>query len=426
MSPKNGGDGEEERHHRQRHGRVHRHKSDKHRRDACVTRKKKKISLELELEEEEASKSLYICYLEYRRNWVAYVIRSIKLGDLLSSSSSSSDDALQLRQVAYKAGDDLPGSVGCGVMGSQIVFSGGLKPCIPYGLGAIKNESAVWHTDVYALETSDPDNNIIRKMDGSLQQGKFSPLMVELGGKLYALSYRLVADPPSFEVFDPKMGTWSSLPQPPFFQPRSIYYQHAPFSYAIAGTKMFVSHENCPVFCFDVAHPNREWRLVPTMCGGGPFPFAHKSLVLDLPEGHHDKTKILFAYTHDRWCLGVYLLSLYENQESITRIGDLELPMLPHELGVAKGCDFVHIGGHKACLVVPELEVPYKQGPKYELGTHKTWGVAIAFQFHLDIAKVDKDKNNCLKLQFMPPCIFQCHTTPSTLPCPETVGCFVL
>lgn len=387
----------------------------------CRVMKKKKESraaekLELELEEEEANKSLYICCLEHGSDWVAYVIRTIKLGDLLSSSSS---EPLRLQQVAYKTGDDLPGSVGCGVMGSQIVFAGGLTPTSLLGLGVI-NSKSVWHRHVYAFETG--GGSMIRKLDATLQQGKLYPLTVELGGKLYALSYRLVTDPPSFEVFDPKMGTWSALPQPPFFQVGSPYYEHAPFSYAIAGTKMFVSHQECPVFCFDVAHPNREWRLVPTMCQGGPFPFLRKSLVLDLPPD--DNNKLMFAYTHERWRLRVYLMSLNENQESITQIGDLSLPELPYEFGFPSACDFVHIGGHKACLVASQLGPPFGNENRYDLGTHKVQGVAMPFQYEYDITKVDK--KSCFTLQFMPTRIFEFHTNPPTTAFAETVGCFVL
>ncbi|XP_004298534.1 PREDICTED: uncharacterized protein LOC101313410 isoform X2 [Fragaria vesca subsp. vesca] len=385
----------DERRHRQRDERRHRHQDERrHRRKVRKTSNK----LKLELDEEEANKSLYLCYLEQSGDCVAYVIRAVRLSDLLSSEKPS-----RLRQVGFKAGDHLPGSVGSGVMGSQILLAGGLRPNIPYGIGAHMLPSAVWHRNVYAFET-DPNKQprpSIRKLDATLQGAKLGPMMVELGGKLYALSYYLVGNPPSFEVFDPKMGSWSALPQPPFFQPLSEYFEYAPFSYAFTGTKMFVSHEQCPVFCFDVAHPDREWRLVPTMCQGGPFPFAGVSLVLDLPEP--DK-KIVFAYSHDRWCLGVYVMSLCENQESITRIGDLKLPRLPYELGEATGCDFVHIGGRKACIVVPELEPPCDDegGDELELGSHKTLGVAIPFQFEVDMTKLDKDKkiaspsNSCL------------------------------
>lgn len=378
------------------------------------------MELELELESEEANKSLYMCVLEHRIESVAYVVRTVKLSDLLSSSSP-----VPLRQVAYEAGSHLPGSVGCGVWGSQIVFTGGVKPSRPHGLGALSGDS-VCHTNVYALETNANTNSShsIRKLDANLQGAKYDALTVELGGKLYALSYRRVGDPPSFEVLDPKLGRWEGLPQPPFFQIDSPYYDHGNFAYAIAGTKIFASHQECPVFCFDVAYPDREWRIVSTMCGGGPFPFYNRALVLDL-QGDDDR-KIMFAYSYEPWRLRVYLMSLSENQETITKIGDVRMPRLPEELGLPQRCQLLHIGGQKACLVVTEISPPDADEPDYELGTHKTHGAVIPFQYELDMTKVDKDKKNCLALQFMPLRSFEYHTNPSTLPDPESVGCFLL
>ncbi|KAM5574746.1 hypothetical protein ABKV19_013940 [Rosa sericea] len=428
MSPLNlanrASDGEEEGRHRLRRCREPpHHKADKHRKS-----KKKKRSEKLKLNEEEAKKSLYICHIEHHPGkWVAYVVRAIKLSDLLSSSSDSSDD-LKLRQVGYKAGDELPGSVGCGVWGSRIVFAAGMKPCSR--MPSFDRPDIVWHRHVYAFETDpnkQPRDNISRitKMDSTLVEAKFRPRMEELGGKLYALSYRLVADPPAFEVFDPKVGSWAPLPEPPFFKRLGQYNRGGNLSYAVTGTKMFVSQERCPVFCFDVAHPDREWRLVSSMCQRGPFPFGNKALVLDLPAD--DKKKIMFAYTLGRWYLRVYLMSLEENQESITPIGDFKLPRLPQEYEFAKRCYFVHIGGQKACIIAPELVMPYKQGPDInEAGTHRTRGVAMPFQFEVDITKVDKDEKNCLTLQFMPTRIFKFYTNPSTFPDPEAYGCFVL
>lgn len=121
-------------------------------------------------------------------------------------------------------------------------------------------------------------------------------------------------------------------------------------------------------------------------------------------------------------------MSLCENQESLTRIGDLKLPRLPYELGEATGCDFVHIGGRKACIVVPGLEPHWDDegGDELEPGSHKTLGVAIPFQFEVDMTKLDKDKKSCFTLQFMPIRIFEFHTTPSTLPYPESVGSYLL
>ncbi|KAM5547769.1 hypothetical protein ABKV19_001971 [Rosa sericea] len=385
--------------------------------------KKKKKKKKLKLNEVEGNKSLYLSTIEYQEGErAAYSVRCVKLSDLLCSSD---DDPVQLRQVAYAAGDHLPASIGGGVFGSQIIFAGGVKPSFP--IISLLRSDLVWHRDVYAFETDpnkqQPQPHDITRMDATLLQAKFYPLIVELGGKLYALSGLRVSDPPSFEVFDPNVGKWAALPEPPFFQIGSRYWEDAEFSYAITGTKIFASHEKCPVFCFDVAHPDREWRLVSTMCHRRPFPFRHKTLVLDLPED--DKKKLLFACTND-WRLGVYILSLDENQESITQIGDWKIPSWPYEFGYLSAFSIVHIGGQKACFVVTRLGVPSEYKAEDEPGTHKTFGIAIPFQFDLDITKVDKDKKNCLTLQFMYLRIFEYHTNPSSFPEPGPVGCFVL
>nr|XP_011459514.1 PREDICTED: uncharacterized protein LOC105349982 [Fragaria vesca subsp. vesca] len=265
-------------------------------------------------------------------------------------------------------------------------------------------------------------------MDAKLVQGKHVPVMVELGGKLYALSYDTVSDPPSFEVFDPTIGTWSALPEPPFFQQYGQYHRGGTLSYAVTGTKMFVSQSRCPVFCFDVAHPRREWRLVHSMCQRGPFPFVSGALVLDLPGDNNNNKKLTFAYGGTRcWNLGAYIMFLDKNRESLTQIADLKLPRLPEEFEFAKRCFLLHIGGQKACLVAPSMCPPEEQLPKFnQVGSHKTRGVAIPFRFEVDITKIDKDAKNCLTLQFMPTRIFEFCTNPSTFPSPRAHGCFVL
>ncbi|PRQ46517.1 hypothetical protein RchiOBHm_Chr2g0089871 [Rosa chinensis] len=137
------------------------------------------------------------------------------------------------------------------------------------------------------------------------------------------------------------------------------------------------------------------------------------------------KKKLLFAYTND-WRLGVYILALDENQESITQIGDWKIPSWPYEFGYLSAFSIVHIGGPKACFVITRLGVPSEYKAEHEPGTHKTWGIAIPFQFDLDITKVDKDKKNCFTLQFMSLRIFEYHTNPSSFPEPGPLGCFVL
>ncbi|KAL6221158.1 hypothetical protein ACLB2K_008910 [Fragaria x ananassa] len=208
---------------------------------------------ESEEAEAERKKSLYICSLEqHEGSSVSYVIRAIKLSRLLSSSSYDGDP--QLWQVGYKAGPDLPGRVGCGVMhGSRIVFAGGMRPV--GGFARVRDADSVLHREMHAFETSEHQEikKEIKKTDGAaLLGGKIRPLLVEIGGKFYALCHNGERDPPAFEVFDTELDTWSALPQPPFFQrgSDSIYDLGHTFAYVIGGTKIFVSGERCPVFCF--------------------------------------------------------------------------------------------------------------------------------------------------------------------------------
>ncbi|KAL6226395.1 hypothetical protein ACLB2K_000357 [Fragaria x ananassa] len=112
--------------------------------------------------------------------------------------------------------------------------------------------------------------------------------------------------------------------------------------------------------------------------------------------------------------------------EDIIEIMEMKLPAaaLPEQPG---DCHLFHLGGNNVCLVTTGMREPEK---KYE-ADHRgmiftVQGAAIAFQFEFDISKVDKDRKNCLTVQFQPPRIFEYHLRPdSTFP-PHTLGCFVL
>ncbi|PRQ55911.1 putative kelch-type beta propeller [Rosa chinensis] len=198
-----------------------------------------KKSIEKTSEEEEEgskskSKSLYICSFERNqsidksKNWGAYAVRAADLTHLYDSNSK-----LELRQVGYRAGEDLPAAGGCGVLGSRILFASGLKHSFgprgpPYGPEA--------STRAYAFDTSNDTPDIV-DMDESLHEGKHMPLTLEVAGKLYVLSakwYGLTLN--SFEVFDPIHRNWSLLPE----FPNCGQF----LSCAIAGTKLFVSNES--------------------------------------------------------------------------------------------------------------------------------------------------------------------------------------
>ncbi|KAM5551246.1 hypothetical protein ABKV19_026198 [Rosa sericea] len=382
-----------------------------------ISMTKKSIEKTSEEEEGSKSKSLYICSFERNqsidksKNWGAYAVRAADLTHLYDSNSK-----LELRQVGYRAGEDLPAAGGCGVLGSRIVFASGLKHSFgprgpPYGPEA--------STRAYAFDTSNDTHDIV-DMDESLHEGKHVPLTLEVAGKLYVLSAKWFGlSLNSFEVFDPVHRNWSLLPQFPDCGQS--------FSCAIAGTRLFASNENTPVCCLDLANPT-QWTPVPTMCRGGPFPFLGKALVLDTK---HRNKKIVFTAENydDNGCRSrvlVYLLSLNESQETITPIHELKLPYQELPPGKPSQYHFLHLGDHNVCLVIPKFNLPYEDLPEdhyVTLGTHLLQAALIPFQFEFDISK---GITNCFTVQFQTHHILEYRTNPSTLPFTRTLGCFVL
>ncbi|KAL6226375.1 hypothetical protein ACLB2K_000337 [Fragaria x ananassa] len=351
-------------------------------------------------------------------NMFSYVVRSINLSDLLSSSVK-----LELRQVANLVDDDLPYEGGCGVFGSKIVFASGLKPNSNPVFGFPFGPLAT--TDAYAFDVHDPNQGIVKMP--ALNGGKHEPLMTEFAGKLYVLSLKEYNTYVSFEVFDPQQGTWSRLPK---------YPNHGLlYSYAIAGTKLFMStpvpegeenyysnylKQDPSIRCFDLAASDPEWRRVPSMCQGGPLPFTGQALVVDLPQPKHNGGFF-------RNCLVVHLMSLDENQEDISEIMEMNLPAaaLPQE---PSDCHLLHLGGNNMCLVNTCIRKPAHEEYKEVrlVMSYTIQGAAIPFQFEFDTSKVDKDRKNCFTAQFQPPRVFKYHIRPdSTFP-PLTLGCFVL
>ncbi|KAL6219310.1 hypothetical protein ACLB2K_007070 [Fragaria x ananassa] len=195
--------------------------------------------------------------------------------------------------------------------------------------------------------------------------------MTEFAGKLYVLSLNEYNNFVSFELFDPKQGTWLRLPKYP--NPGSHH------SYAIAGTKLFMStlvlkseeyyyryylNQDTSIRWFDLAAPDAEWRRVPSMCQGGPFPFQGQALVLDLPQPEHSNKKLLFSCIDvNDWVLPnillVHLMSLDENQEDIIEITEMKLQAaaLPQQLG---DYHLFHLGGNNVCLLTTGMREPEK------------------------------------------------------------------
>lgn len=225
--------------------------------------------------------SLYICSFEDYSSWKnhkhRYRIQSIKLSDLLSFSStpitvfssksrsrsnvSNKSSSSLVREVDFVEGD-LPLHMSFGVFGSRIVLAGGCK-------------SHRGTTEIYVLETDptvEPRPKLI-KGPGKQQRkakpqyaipkfngGKSNPFMVELEGKLYALtgSPFSCSDYPTFEVFDPENKVWTSLPDPPLGDPVTME-DPGPFTYAVVGTKMLVKTQRSPV---DLRSSTLTWRTL--------------------------------------------------------------------------------------------------------------------------------------------------------------------
>ncbi|KAL6226389.1 hypothetical protein ACLB2K_000351 [Fragaria x ananassa] len=305
------------------------------------------------LKDQVAGKSLFLCSMERywdrpnfrpppprypRQPWdSSYVVRSINLPDLLTSSSS---EKLELRELARMDDKDfpgkdlpsrvgLPGRVGCGVLGSKIVIASGFKPNFdpdrfgpPYGPHP--------STGAYAFDAHDPKQGIV-KMPGDLNGGKQSPLMVEFAGKLYVLSYKWESVK-SFEAPNCLcLPDWLSLPQT------------ARFAALI---------------------------LRPETQNGGESPACAK--------------------------------------ETISEIFEMNLPTeLPHQPW-PNDCHFFHLGGNNVFLVTTA-----RVGERTNSGIYT--GGAVLFQFEFDISKVDTDRKNCFTIQFQPPRIFECHSSPDYL-----------
>ncbi|PQM38774.1 uncharacterized protein Pyn_34459 [Prunus yedoensis var. nudiflora] len=148
--------------------------------------------------------------------------------------------------------------MGCGAFGSQIVIAGGLKSHITTVAGPRNRRFGPDASrDIYAFETRDPNPTI--KMSGRERmfgkmfgEGICEPLLVEVSGKLYALTRRTaffrVSTPTYFQVFDPNFKKWSPLPAPPILEKGNIPRS----SFAIIGNFILMSTPDIPmVYGFD-------------------------------------------------------------------------------------------------------------------------------------------------------------------------------
>ena len=155
---------------------------------------------------------------------------------------------------------------------------------------------------------------------------------------------------------------------------------------------------------------------------GGYLPIAGQALAVELPQPEHSNKRLLFSARvnySDCCSMVVHLMSLDENQETISEIFQMNLPdQLPHQPW-PNDCHFSHLGGNNVFLVTTA-----RVRESAESGIYT--GGAVLFQFEFDITKVDTDRKNCFTIQFQPPRIFEYHTIPDCVSPPDTLGCFLL
>lgn len=202
-------------------------------------------------------KTLYLCFGEYnQQGMVSYTIQALRLRDFGLHK-------VNIKQLGvYIIGQGLRPDMGIGAFGSKIVLAGGCESIYD----GYKYRSCP-SKDMYVFETEDPNDPIKDPCDvfnnSTLQRGKSYPHVAQHDGKLYVLSTLCLKtwarDPftGGFETFDPNVGNWATLPESPTFG----YIRHSCWtSCVVAGSNIFVSILCCPIYRFDKADPNHQWK----------------------------------------------------------------------------------------------------------------------------------------------------------------------
>jgi hypothetical protein len=328
----------------------------------------------------------------------------VKLHDFLSASPSR-----KLQLVAQISGDNLPRYMGCGVFESRILLGGGAKPgYLHFPVPRNPVTGFAWHRPVrkiYSLvPDSDPDvpgtgtgtggtgkKMMIPIQDKKMLKGNIQPLLVELGGKLYALGKSLPRA--SFEMFDPSENKWSSLADPPhgfvtcypFTTSNPSFVSDTYF--AIAGTNILVS-DNFSTYRFNTADPNQDWRRLER------FSFDGTSLVVD-----DGRQYVLFTFKPSTGHqISVHLIS-YDFDSIIRDYCCVPLPpnftCNPDHLGVfpLSNYSLVQLGDDAVCLLVSH------RCPS-TVGNVKTFRCIESVEFTFKV--IDK-ASAPLKIKFLPP-----------------------
>lgn len=319
------------------------------------------------------NKVLYLCFGEYSQiHWADYFIQAIHLENHAPQLMAESHMAAPVL-VGFVAA---PVLVGFGVYGSNIILAGGIQPQFD---GLQNFFIADPCRDVYVFDTANMSLHVpdVRQ---PLQHGKTQSLVVEHEGNLYALS---LLKGEGFGMFDPKLNTWVTLPEPPFFHKR---HPKHPTNCVVVGNNIFVSSLSS-IFRFDMADTSQTWKEHSfTNCTALPYVLDENSLALEMSDGNW----LIFSCSIDtdkfkdegccdeydcnssdedyppypprpepvRWYKwkGTTLLAYVMSKDftSLTPIPPLPLCNLPTKPSFACCIDYriVHLGGQDICVIL--------------------------------------------------------------------------
>lgn len=352
-------------------------------------------------------RSIYICLATFGEpGEVTYTVYSIDLSNLLFSDSTE-----LLKQVF-----EFPQNLACagfGIFDSKFLLAGGFQGIFLHELGA-----ADLSPDVYSYSYSGWDK-LTQLPFPSLLQGKASPLIWEVDGKLFCLA-RGPPPPsadraptaewsPSFEVYDPALQKWNALADPPCYKypggdsdPEHFFLRfnyYSTFYHAILGSQIFVSnplhHPNYTYKCDLSSLSDKEWQV-------SPFQFEGATLGVYTDEGHlvifsHNVIGLspADAIVDDRDDPFFYIKVDMMLGGSDQQILPSQYLFIPQGLHGIEECHFVHLGGRKASLLCSRTQ---------HFGKKKFSLTVITFEFQLEICNIDSFQVNA---DFQHRCIWE-------------------
>lgn len=381
----------------------------------------------------------------------------------------------ELHYLVSMASEDLPGFMGCGVFRSQILFAGGVKPCTPppswsfltYPNSFYQRFGPALYEQLHGYDTNQTNTilevrardemsknlsqksqplrfgpPVYKETNGTVEvralddmsknfSPKAQPLLVELKGKLYALSGYFGGEchlnPPYFQVFDPedKESEWKDLPPPDIFDPDSDHYvgDAVYLSYASMGTKILVSTtpHSPGVLSFDVAKDDPQWETLTApgpLLSGGPFGFHGTALYVE-----HDNESFLFTYQYHPHSPSEIVVYLVFNDDSSETITTLQLPVMPIEFDFPYYYKFVHLRGPKVCFIMTSFPLP---GYYVCKEVEKMNVVVLTYELSPKMEAVKRE------VKLVATRFFECDTLRSHNPISHhthqahVIGCFVL